>query len=488
VAGIENRHPILDPRHLLRVHRAQHAQAAMITLPEKWRAGEIAVIGLGKSGVAASRLLRTAGIRVYASDSASSDGVREGAKAVRAEGADADIGSHDLERIARASLVVASPGVPPEAPPLQRARQARVPVVSEIEIALRALPEAKVIAVTGTNGKTTTTALVGHLLRAIGLDAIDAGNIGTPLAAIAMERRPPRWIALELSSFQLHDTPGISPTVGVLTNLAPDHLDRYATVQEYYADKKLLFRNARTISKWVVNGDDREAVDLARDAVGTHKRFSLHQPDADATYDRAHDTLVVGGLPLLPRRELNLFGDHNVANALAASLAVMIADKGNATPEARARIADGLRTFHALKHRLEVAGEANGVMWINDSKATNVSSTLVAIQGMTRPTILLLGGRHKGEPYTALADPLRKIGKAVIAYGESAPLIEQDLRGVVPIERLGSDFEEVVARARALATPGDVVLLSPACSSYDMFKNYEERGATFKRLAVGGRQ
>jgi UDP-N-acetylmuramoylalanine--D-glutamate ligase len=460
----------------------------MITLPEKWRSGEVAVIGLGKSGVAASRLLRREGVRVYASDAGSSDLVREGAKAVRADGADADIGSHDLERIARASLVVASPGVPPDAPALKRAKEARVPVVSEIEVALRALPEAKVIAVTGTNGKTTTTALVGHLLRAIGLDAIDAGNIGTPLAAIAMERRPPRWIALELSSFQLHDSPGIAPMVGVLTNLAPDHLDRYATVEEYYADKKLLFRNARTVSKWVVNGDDRAAMDLSREAVGTRKRFSLKQADADATYDRATDTLVVGGLPLLPRRELNLFGDHNVANALAASLAVMIADKGNATPEARARIGDGLRTFHALKHRLEVAGEANGVMWINDSKATNVSSTLVAIQGMSRPTILLLGGRHKGEPYRALAEPLRKTGKAVIAYGESAHLIEQDLRGVVPIERLGSNFDEVVARARALATPGDVVLLSPACSSYDMFKNYEERGATFKRLAVGGRQ
>jgi UDP-N-acetylmuramoylalanine--D-glutamate ligase len=460
----------------------------MITLPEKWRSGEVAIIGLGKSGVAAARLLRREGLRVYASDAGSSDGVREGAKALRAEGADADIGSHDLERISRATLVVASPGVPPEATALERAREARVPVVSEIEIALRALPEAKVIAVTGTNGKTTTTALVGHLLRAIGLDAIDAGNIGTPLAAVAMERKAPRWIALELSSFQLHDTPGIAPTVGVLTNLAPDHLDRYATVEEYYADKKLLFRNANTISRWVVNGDDRAAIDLAREAVGTHKRFSLKQPDADATYDRASDALVVGGSPLLPRRELNLFGDHNVANALAASLAVMIADKGNATPEARARIGDGLRTFHALKHRLEIAGESNGVMWINDSKATNVSSTLVAIQGMTRPTILLLGGRHKGEPYRALAEPLRKNGKAVLAYGEAGPIVEEDLRGVVPLERLGSDFEEVIARARALATPGDVVLLSPACSSYDMFKNYEERGATFKRLAVGGRQ
>jgi UDP-N-acetylmuramoylalanine--D-glutamate ligase len=460
----------------------------MITLPEKWRQGEIAVIGLGKSGVAVSRLLARGGLKVYASDAATTDTVREGAAAHRADGVDTDVGRHDLDRIARASLVVASPGVPPEAPPLARAREARVPVVSEIEIALRALPEAKVIAVTGTNGKTTTTALVGHLLRAIGLDAIDAGNIGTPLATVALEGRPPRWIALELSSFQLHDTPGIAPAVGILTNLAPDHLDRYATVEEYYADKKLLFRNARTISKWVENADDRAAIDLARDAVGTHKRFSLRQPDADATYDRERDMLVVAGAPVLPRRELNLFGDHNVANALAASLAVMIADKGNATPEARARIGDGLRTFHALKHRLEIAGEANGVMWINDSKATNVSSTLVAIQGMTRPTILLLGGRHKGEPYRALAEPLRRTGKAVIAYGEAAPLIEQDLRGVVPLERLGSDFEAVISRARTLAAPGDVVLLSPACSSYDMFKNYEERGATFKRLAVGGRQ
>ena len=460
----------------------------MITLPEKWRQGEIAVIGLGKSGVAVSRLLAREGLKVYASDAATTDVVREGATALGANGVDTDIGRHDLDRIARASLVVASPGVPPEAPPLARAREARVPVVSEIEIALRALPEAKVIAVTGTNGKTTTTALVGHLLRAIGLDAIDAGNIGTPLATVALEGRPPRWIALELSSFQLHDTPGIAPAVGILTNLAPDHLDRYATVEEYYADKKLIFRNARTISKWVENADDRAAIDLARDAVGMHKRFSLRQADADATYDRERDMLVVCGAPVLPRRELNLFGDHNVANALAASLAVMIADKGNATPEARARMGDGLRTFHALKHRLEIAGEANGVMWINDSKATNVSSTLVAIQGMTRPTILLLGGRHKGEPYRALAEPLRRTGKAVIAYGEAAPIIDQDLGGVVPLERLGSDFEEVISRARALASPGDVVLLSPACSSYDMFKNYEERGATFKRLAVGGRQ
>jgi UDP-N-acetylmuramoylalanine--D-glutamate ligase len=189
---------------------------------------------------------------------------------------------------------------------------------------------------------------------------------------------------------------------------------------------------------------------------------------------------------LLPRRELTLFGDHNVANALAASLAVMVADEAYRTPAARKKIADGLRSFRALKHRLEVAGEFGGVLWINDSKATNVSSTLVAVEGMTRPTILLLGGRHKGEPYTSLAPAIKRTCKMVLAYGESAPIVEQDLNGLVPLERLGSDFAQVIARARALATAGDAVLLSPACSSYDMFKNYEERGATFKRLAAEG--
>jgi len=169
---------------------------------------------------------------------------------------------------------------------------------------------------------------------------------------------------------------------------------------------------------------------------------------------------------------------------MAASLAVIAADPAHASRGSLARLADGLRSFRAPPHRLEIVGERGGVLWINDSKATNVSSTLVAIEGMTRPTVLLLGGRHKGEPYTALASDLRRIGRAVIAYGESAPIIERDLDGAVRVERMGSDFAEVVARARDLAHPGDVVLLSPACSSYDMFRNYEERGAAFRRLAV----
>ena len=471
-------------------------------IPREWLQGEIAVIGLGKSGRAAATLLARAGAHVYASDAATSPVADENARALRALGVAADVGSHDLERIARAALVVASPGVPPTAPPLAAARHAGVAVVGEIEVALKALERTRTIAVTGTNGKTTTTALIGHLLRALGTDAIDAGNIGTPLADVALQETQPDWVALELSSFQLHDTPSVAPDVGVVTNLSPDHLDRYERVEDYYLDKALIFRNMTPASRWVLNGDQKEVLDLPRalpdDAVapalratrsawplGEVCRFSLVSHDADAWYDRTHDQLVVLGEPLLARSELHLFGDHNVANALAASLAVMIGDERHRTAEARRSIAEGLRSFRALKHRLEVAGEYGGVLWINDSKATNVSSTLVAVEGMTRPTILLLGGRHKGEPYTALAPAIQRTCRLVLAYGESAPIVEQDLGSLVRVERLGSDFAQVVARARALARPGDVVLLSPACSSFDMFRNYEERGATFKRLASG---
>ena len=467
---------------------------------------EVAVIGLGKSGRAAAELLQRSHYHVYASDAASSPGAEQAAAELRAMGVAVDVGRHDLDRIARAALVIASPGVPPTAPPLARAHEARVPVLSEIDLALMALTGRGIIAITGTNGKTTTTALTGHLLRALGLDAVDAGNIGTPLASVALREPVPAWIALELSSFQLHDTRWLFPSVGVVTNLSPDHLDRYASVDEYYADKARLFTNMNASSRWVLNGDDGEVLQLAQRLpeqpaiaaktghevpsraawpLGETHRFSLEHRE-DAFYDRDAGSLVVLGEPLIRRDELTLFGDHNVANALAASLAVMIADEAHRTPGARRKIADGLRSFRALKHRLEVAGEYGGVLWINDSKATNVSSTLVAVEGMTRPTVLLLGGRHKGEPYTSLAPAIRRACRMVIAYGESAPIVEEDLKTLVPLERMGSDFAAVLDRARELAKPGDAVLLSPACSSYDMFNNYEERGAEFKRLAAAG--
>jgi UDP-N-acetylmuramoylalanine--D-glutamate ligase len=445
--------------------------------------GEIAVIGLGSSGRAAAMLLAREGCAVYGSDGGRGPAVVASAAGLVAAGVAADAGYHDLARIARARLVVASPGVPPDAPPLAAARAAGVPIVSEVEIALQHLPGVRYIAITGTNGKTTTTALAAHLLRAIGRRAVAAGNIGMPLAEIALADPLPEWVALELSSFQLHDTPSVRPAVGVLTNLSPDHLDRYHSAKEYYADKALLFANADARSVWVLNADDPAVMAMGGRAAGRQLRFSLADQAADACLSADGRQLLLFGSPLLNRADFPLMGDHNVANALAAALAVSVADDAHQGAAQRERLAEGLTSFRSLAHRLQVVGTYDGVQWIDDSKATNVSSTLVALRGMTRPTVLLLGGRHKGEPYTALAEPIRATGKVVLAYGEAAPRIVHDLSGLVPVEELGSDFAAVIGRARACAVPGDAVLLSPACSSYDMFRNYEERGATFARLA-----
>ena len=448
-------------------------------IEDAWRRGVVAVVGLGKSGVAATRLLAREGVAVYASDASDHPYGGNDLAAIRSlPGVTLEVGRHDLKRIADAAAVIVSPGVPPDAAPLSAARQAHVPVFSEIDLGFRALTQSgggtRCIAITGTNGKTTTTALVAHLLRAGGIAAEAAGNIGRPLTEVALEGKPYQWLAVEVSSFQLHDSPHFAPDIGIVTNLAPDHLDRYPSVEAYYADKRLLFQNARPGDVWVLNGDDPAVLELARDAQGRRVLFSLTR-QADGSFDTAGGSLRLGNQALLPRAELGLLGDHNVANALAAALAVR---EAGAAP---AHLAEGLRSFHALPHRLEPVREVGGVRWINDSKATNIASTVVAIAAMDRPFVLLLGGRHKGEPYTRLAPLLKDRCRLVIAYGESGDLIERDLEGKVTLER-GTTFEDVMARARRCARPGDAVLLSPACSSYDMFKNYEERGATFRRI------
>ena len=447
-------------------------------IPEAWRGrGVVAVIGLGKSGVAATRLLAREGVRVYASDASDHPYGGDALEALRSlRGVALDVGRHDLAQIRGAAAVIVSPGVPPEAPPLAAAREARVPILSEIDLGFRALSGSgtRCIAITGTNGKTTTTALVAHLLRQAGLYAEAAGNIGRPLSDIALQNDHYQWLAVEVSSFQLHDSPHFAPEIAILTNLAPDHLDRYASVEAYYADKRLLFRNARPDHVWVLNGDEPAVLELAAGALGRRVLFSLRHP-ADGWYDATARRLQLGRDALLARADLGLLGDHNVANALAAALAVREAGVPLAA------IGEGLRSFRPLAHRLEPVREVGGVRWINDSKATNIASTVVAVEAMDRPFVLLLGGRHKGEPYTRLAPLLTVRCRLVIAYGESGELIERDLGGKVPLER-GTTFEDVVARARGAARPGDAVLLSPACSSYDMFKNYEERGGAFRKL------
>jgi UDP-N-acetylmuramoylalanine--D-glutamate ligase len=449
-----------------------------------WLTNEIAVIGLARSGRAVATLLARTGNSVYASDAGNSEELRGAAQALKQEsGLQVELGRHDLDRVLGAALVVVSPGVPPDAPVIAAALANGRDVVSEVEIALRFLPSLKYVAITGTNGKTTTTALAAHLLQSLHRRAAAAGNIGTALSEVALEATPPDWVALELSSYQLHFTPGVRPLVGAITNVSPNHLDRYENVAAYYADKALLFRNASSSSQWVTNGDDDEVRRMAGGVAGVHCRFSMSER-SDAWFDRASGRLMVLGTPILHRDELALLGDHNVANALCAALCVMLADPAHRTPEACERIADGLRSFRAIEHRIEIAGDVGGVQWINDSKSTNVASTLVALQGMQRPTVLLLGGRHKGEPYTALAPELKRIVRVVIAYGEAAPEITRDLSGLVAVEQGGTDFGAVIDRARRSARPGDAVLLSPACSSFDMFSDYEHRGSEFKRLVT----
>jgi UDP-N-acetylmuramoylalanine--D-glutamate ligase len=450
-------------------------------VPDAWRrAGSVvAIIGLGKSGVAAARLLAREGVRVYASDASDHPYAGAAADALKSvPWVEVEIGRHDINKIRHAAGVVVSPGVPPDAPVLAAARHAGVEIVSELDLGFRALaalqPGTRSIAITGTNGKTTTTALVAHLLSAAGLRATTAGNIGRPVTDLAMANEDFQWLSLEVSSFQLHDSPNFAPEVGILTNLAPDHLDRYPSAEAYYADKRLLFRNARDDDVWVLNEDDPLVLQLARGVPGRCVLFSLVK-SADAWYDKSSQTLRLGEEALLERDELHLLGDHNVANALAAALAV---HEAGVPP---ALIGAGLRSFRPLPHRLEPVREVDGVLWINDSKATNIAATTVAVIAMERPFVLLLGGRHKGEPYTSLAPLLAERCRRVIAYGEAGPLVEQDLAGKVPLER-GTTFEDVIERARRAAQRGDAVLLSPACSSYDMFKNYEERGATFRRL------
>jgi UDP-N-acetylmuramoylalanine--D-glutamate ligase len=349
-------------------------------------------------------------------------------------------------------------------------------VRAEIDLGLEALEGVPYIGVTGTNGKSTTTALVAHLLRAGGVRAVAAGNIGTPVSDVALWSELPQWLAIEFSSFQLHDTDRVAPQVGILTNLSPDHLDRYPHVTSYYDDKKLFFRNATSGSVWVTNADNQESTAITGGVAGHRLGFSVLAP-ADGWWDRDGDLLMIDHTAVLPRSEFSLLGDHNVANALAAALAVR-----TAVGATEATLAHGLRSFRALPHRLEAIAEIAGVRWINDSKATNLASTEVAVAALDGPFVLLLGGRHKGESYKRLLPQLGSRCVAVVAYGEAGARIAADLGDQVRVEHVTAGFDEVVSCAAAIAVAGNTVLLSPACSSYDMFVNFEQRGDRFREL------
>ncbi len=450
----------------------RHAEGPLI--PDGWRSGEIAVLGLGRTGIAVSEWLADQSLRVYASDVADRPDLREAAEGLRAKSVAVDLGGHDVKRIAAAAAAVVSPGIPPDVPPLRAARDAGIEILAELDLASRALADAGQIVVTGTNGKTTTTALIAHILAAAGYGAEAAGNIGRPLIAVATEPQRPDWVVVEASSFQLHDSPSLNPNIGVLTNLAADHLNRYPTVAAYYADKKLLFRNATEDSCWILNGDDPAVRELAAGVPGLRRHWSLEQ-QADAWFRRSSGELRLVDHVLLARERLPLLGDHNVANALAATLAAIAV---GVDPSA---VAAALETFRPPPHRLEPIRELDGVVWINDSKATNVASTLAALRSMEQSYVLIVGGRAKGEDFTLLGPALARQCRAVMAYGEAGETLEDALSPVLPVERVAS-LQDAVTRCRTVAQAGDAVLLSPACTSFDQFTSFEHRGEAFKAL------
>jgi len=491
-------------------------------------ADDVAILGLGASGDAAARLALSKGKTVYVSET--STHARTAARAARLGelGAVVELGTHDLARIAEAELVVVSPGIPPDAPVLRELRHRGVPWISEPEFAVR-FYQGSLIAVTGTNGKTTTAALTAHLLEQAGIQAALGGNVGAGLAPaaseLALREVPPTWYVLEVSSFQLADTVTFSPDIGVVTNLAADHLDRYPDTAAYYADKARLFERARSSSRWVLNGDDPEVMRLPGDAPGVRHYFrweSGPEATASACVDGGVLTLRLSDPPggdgpseeaLLPVGSLRLLGRHNVMNALAASLTARLA---GAHPDG---IREGLRTFLPLPHRLEPVLERDGVLWVNDSKATNVSAAAGAVESLARPLVVLLGGKDKGEDFRPLAAALRGRARAVILHGEAAGRLERELlEGWEEAEpakppadspraggesragsgsasparlpepplhlRVPGGLDQAVEEARRLAHPGDVILLAPACSSYDAFENYEARGERFRALAL----
>ena len=445
----------------------------------------VSIIGLGASGLAAALLAEHRGADVYVSEIRTDAETRARRDRLDTHGVAVDLGRHDIDRIARSALVVVSPGIPPNSDVLSALREQGVRWVSEPEFAVRYLP-GPLISVTGTNGKTTTTVLIAHLLKAGGLDAAFGGNVGPtvgpPASGLALLDPAPDWTVLEMSSFQLADVRTFRPDIGVVTNLAPDHLDRYETVSAYFADKARLFDTATAASRWVLNGDDPAVLVLPADAPGARYRFSLREePDQGAFIRDEYLVLRVDGVDeeVLSADQLPLVGAPGRANALAAALVARLSGVEVAS------IAAGLRSFRPLPDRLEPLGEEGGVLWVNDSKATNVAATSAALSSLGRPCVVLLGGTDKDEAFESLRQGLESGARAVVVYGAAADRMQTALQGLsVPVVRVEGSFEDAVHAGREMAQAGDALLLSPACSSFDMFRNFHERGERFREVAA----
>ncbi len=431
-----------------------------------------AVLGGGKSGKAVANLLAAHGCEVLISDEREIS-LEETARRISVES-----GGH-TDKIFEADFIVKSPGIFPQSPILQQAAQRNIPVFSELEVALSFLPpNVRILAVTGTNGKTTTTALLGKILAQKGSRVIVCGNIGTPVSDCVSQARPGDELVIEVSSYQLEDSTYFHPNIAGLLNITPDHLDHHGGMQNYIHAKQKIFAFEQPQDVAVLNAADAVCAHVAQQCKGRILAFSTqpkHWIKTDVFYDG--DALVFSkGFQIRPPA---LIGLHNIENAMAAAL-MALAD--GATP---AQVQHAFDTFKAIEHRIETVAEINGVKYINDSKATNLDSTITALKSFEKDQNiwLILGGRDKGASYEVLLPYLKEHCKSVLSIGECMDKIERELRGEFPIVWCGT-LDQAVMYAAQEATPGDVVLLSPACASFDQFKSFEHRGQVFKDLVA----
>jgi UDP-N-acetylmuramoylalanine--D-glutamate ligase len=440
----------------------------------------VLVVGAARSGLAAAELLVARGAQVTLTDHAASIA---GEERLREIGVALDLGRHHARFFLHSDLIVTSPGVPPELAELQDARAAGVPVIGELELAWRWL-KGRVIAITGTKGKSTTTTLVGRMLEASGKRVLVGGNIGVPLSAHVDRSTPDTLHVVEASSFQLEATDTFHPWIAALLNLSADHLDRHPDLAAYARAKGRIFANQAATDWAVVDADQQAALEIAATGRARQLRYSATRELADGV--SARDGVIwqrtsEGDVPLLPLAAIELHGRHMRSNVIAASA---ISHLAGASPEAMAR---ALRGFSGLEHVMEPAGERAGVRFVNDSKATNVDAAGRSIESFDG-VVAIVGGRYKGGRFEDLAGPLAAHGRAVVALGEAKAMVRAALEGTVPVVE-ATDLADAVRRAYDLAAPDGVVLLAPACSSFDMFSDYAARGRAFKeevaKLAAG---
>jgi UDP-N-acetylmuramoylalanine--D-glutamate ligase len=444
----------------------------------------VLVVGLGKSGFAAAMFLRRHGAKVTVSDVRTADSLGKDLPLLLEEGIAVEAGGHGLLTFRRQDLIVVSPGVPPETPELRQVRSFGQTILGEVELASRFL-KGRTIAITGSNGKTTTTTLCGAILAAGGLPVQVGGNIGVPVIALADESRDETWNVLEVSSFQLESTVTFRPEIAVILNVTPDHLDRHGTFANYLAAKERIFANQTAEDFLVLNADDDVASRAAGRAPSEVYWFSRKRIVRQGSFVHAGVVSYRGSEqaaaePIVPVESIPLKGDHNLENVLAAVCAARLA--GVAAEAIRAAV----ESFTAVEHRLEFVAKIEGVEYYNDSKATNVDATSKALAAFPSGIHIILGGRDKDSDYRTLRPLLEERVHAVYTIGAAADKIEHHVQGAAPVVRAGT-LKRAVELAAEAAQAGEVVLLAPACSSFDQFMNYEDRGRAFKELVLARR-